>query len=156
VGAGEKKEEKMTVIAWDGKIIAADKQGTYGNLIRTCTKIFDLGEEIICFCGAAGTSLMMLDWYKNGQIKEDWPESTQDGEDWAQIIVADCYGVRWFDRKPYSQKLQEPFMAWCVGADFAIGAMAMGANAVMAVEIASKFCEGCGRGVDWFAVGEKK
>jgi hypothetical protein len=39
-------------------------------------------------------------------------------------------------------------MAWGIGCDFALGAMAMGADAVQAVEITNKFSIHCGMGVD--------
>jgi ATP-dependent protease HslVU (ClpYQ) peptidase subunit len=143
----------MTVIAWDGKILAADKQATYGIFRKVGTKIYRLSStEIIAVCGCSGTSQRMIEWYKNGAKTEDWPEELQNSDDWSNIIVANKDSVFWYDRQPYPLYLQQPFMAWGVGADFAMGALEMGADSIRAVEIASKHCEGCGFGVDWFEV----
>ena len=142
----------MTVIAWDGKIIAADKQGTYGNLIRVAKKLFRVKDEIVCLAGTAGTGMRVLEWYKSGADPSEWPEDLQTSDDWCQVIVANKHGAFWYDQQPYRMKVREPFTAWGIGADFAIGAMAMGATAIQAVKIASKYCEGCGCGVSWSRV----
>ena len=143
----------MTVIAWDGKTLAADKQGTYSNLARTTTKIYRLeSNEIIAFCGTIGTHHVLLDWYKSGADREKWPWELQRSAEWANIIIADKTGVRFCDQTPFFRYVEDSTMAWGCGADFAIGAMAMGADAVKAVEIVSKYCEGCGCGVDSFSI----
>lgn len=145
----------MTVIAWDGHVLAADKQATYGDTKRTTTKIFRVNDsEVIALCGSIGAALVLLDWYKSGAQKESWPQQLQDSDDWAQLIIAAANGVRFYDRRPYFQMLEDPFMAWGLGNEFALGALSMGASAIQAVEIASKWCEGCGMGVDYFQVGE--
>lgn len=143
----------MTVIAWDGKILAADKQSTYGDAARTGTKLFKITDsEIVAFCGGAAMSLKILEWYKNGENKDTWPQEMQDSDDWSQMIVVNNKNIYWYDRLPYQLKLEDPFMAWGRGMEFAIGAMAMGATAIQAVEIASKYCEGCGMGIDYAEV----
>lgn len=143
----------MTVIAWDGKILAADKQATYGDLIRKSTKIFDLGsDEYLALCGTIGNGLTLLDWYKQGAEIEKWPKELQNGDDWCQLIIASKNGVKYTDRQPYFQKLEDPFMAWGRGCEVAVGALAMGADAIKAVEIAIQFCEGCGCGIDSYKV----
>ena len=142
----------MTVIAWDGKILAADKQVTYGNLRRVTRKIFKVGDCFVAFAGTAGTSHVLLNWFKSGEKKEAWPSEIQQTEEWSHLIVANKSAFYWYDRHPYKLHLRQKLSAWGIGSDFAIGAMEAGADAITAVRIASKHCEGCGFGVDWFQV----
>ena len=39
-------------------------------------------------------------------------------------------------------------MVWGDGQEVAMGALAMGADAIKAVEITSKYCDSCGCGID--------
>jgi ATP-dependent protease HslVU (ClpYQ) peptidase subunit len=48
------------------------------------------------------------------------------------------------------QVVEDPFMAWGSGRDFALGAMAMGATAREAVAVACRFNVYCGNGIDAF------
>ena len=43
----------MTVIAWDGKTLAADRRACLGNLYRTIHKLHRLSD---CLCASAGGS----------------------------------------------------------------------------------------------------
>ena len=143
----------MTVIAWDGLILAADKQATYGDHRKMSTKIFCVDNgSVIAVCGAVAKGLKIVEWFKSGCKRDDWPDTIQESDGWAQLIVASTDGVYWYDRLPYPIPLEQPFMAWGNGDEFAMGALAMGATAIEAVEIASKYCEGCGMGVDYFKV----
>jgi len=142
----------MTVIAWDGAILAADKQITYGDTIKTCTKIFKVGDDAVAFCGTNATAMRLLDWYRSGSDKKKWPESLQMGDYYCEMIVANKDGVKVYQQQPYPTFVEGHFTAWGAGREVAIGAMAMGADAVRAVEIASYHCEGCGRGIDFFEV----
>lgn len=140
----------MTVIAYRNGIIAADQQASYGNVKRTVSKLFRLENgEVIGFTGTSSAAMELLAWYRAGAKKEDWPQAMQDTDDWAQMIVAYPGGCRWYDKRPYPQEVQDPFTAWGCGAEFAMGAMAMGADAVKAVQIAIEYCDGCGGSVDW-------
>lgn len=145
----------MTVIAYRNGIIAADQQATYGNVKRKLTKLFELESgEVVGFTGTAAAAMELLAWYKDGAKKEDWPQAMQDTDEWAQMIIAYPGGCKWYDKRPYPQEVQDKFTAWGCGAEFAIGAMAMGADAVKAVTIACEFCDGCGVGVDWYQLSD--
>ena len=153
----------MSVVAWDGKIIAADKLCVSADMRSTTTKIVrlpresqkqlaggpDLKEVVLAWVGEQGGGLALLDWYKSGCNPADWP-AAQRTADWTRLLVADKDGVVFYEREPRAQKVEEPFMAWGSGRDFAMGAMAMGADARQAVEVASRFSTNCGGGVDWY------
>ena len=143
----------MTVIAWDGKVLAADKCALYGDHRRVGTKIVRADNGcVLAACGGIASGLALFEWYNRGCHQEAWPETQKDKDEWATLIVAYPSGLGWYDRHPYRIQLEQPFMAWGRGGEFAMGALAMGATAVQAVEIASKYCDGCGMGIDWLEV----
>lgn len=142
----------MTVIAWDGKTLAADKRADVGGTALTTTKIKKLESgEIVAFTGSVSTGRILLDWYENGAEPEEWPES-QNGDDWARLIVASKGGVCFYEGHPVAVHCEDKFAAFGSGRDVALGALAMGADAIKAVEIASMFQSDCGNGCDYHEV----
>ena len=146
----------MSVIAFDGKIIAADKQATNNGLKVACTKLmrhntsFNGTQCIIGWTGSIDGGLMLQDWYLAGAKKDDWPKF-QSTDDWVRLIVFDVE-LFFYETLPVKMRIEHPFMAWGHGRSFAMGAMAAGKNAIEAVEIASCLCDSCGCGVTWFSV----
>ena len=138
----------MSVIAWDGKTIAADRQMISGDKRATCCKLVRLPSGVIVgWTGTAECGLVLLDWF-NG--KREWPKFQEDKERWTRLVVVDDKGVGFYEQEPVRIPVLDKFMAWGSGCDFAMGALAMGATAERAVEIANLFCTTCGMGVDVF------
>lgn len=143
----------MTVIAYDGKIIAADKAMVCCDMMSSTTKIFSFERYILAYCGSEDTGRAMVDWYhKKNHEKEKFP-SSQSTDNWSRLIVFDKPSIYikellFYEQTPFPTKIQEQFAAFGSGRDFAIGAMAQGANAIQAVEIAIKYCVTCGMGID--------
>lgn len=146
----------MSVVAWDGKTLAADRMRTTGDIETTMRKLWKLKTgEIIAVIGYQAEGLALKRWYEDGAKREDWPKC-QEGEDWVQFIVASEKGCFHYNNLPEQIESIDPFAAWGVGRRTALGAMAMGADAVKAVEIASKYASGCGKGCDFEMVQEGK
>jgi ATP-dependent protease HslVU (ClpYQ) peptidase subunit len=142
----------MSVVAWDGKILAADKMATCSGQIQTITKIKKLDNgEIVAWAGRQSYALAFLDWYVNGADKENFPE-VQRTEDWTCFVIASKDGVKFYEQDYIPIEIQDDFIAFGSGRDYAMAAMAMGATAIKAVEIASQFSDSCGLGVDWYDV----
>jgi len=91
---------------------------------------------------------MVALWYEQGADPANWPKCQQDKDDWSRLIVADQYGCKYFEGQPVSVRVEDAFMAWGSGRDFAIAAMYLGKSAQDAVAIACLFVSGCGNGVD--------
>ena len=147
----------MSIIAWDRKIIAADKMSEYCGLATQVTKlrISKNRNAIIGFTGGYENGLGLIEWFENGENAKDWPD-WQKSEDWCRFIVAVSNHVYSYEKLPYAQGNDNPFMAWGSGRDYALGAMAQGANAIEAVKIACNFCVSCGLGVDAFELATMK
>jgi ATP-dependent protease HslVU (ClpYQ) peptidase subunit len=137
----------MTVIAWDGKILAADRQINVGETKYESSKIKRLSNgDIVAWCGCIDAGLILCDWYEQGT---DFPFDVKDQAltDLVVVTKRQCFT---YCQSPHPHKIESKFMAWGAGSDFAIGAMAMGATAREAVKIASKHCSACGMGIDWY------
>ncbi len=137
----------MSIIAWDGKILAADRQGVNHDLAVEAKKITNIDNAIAAWTGDLAAGPILIDWYTSGAKQEDWPDF-QKSEDWSRLIIATKNMVTVYERIPYPIEIKEKFMAWGSGRDYAIGAMAAGASAADAVLIANKYCITCGLGFD--------
>ncbi|PPC99619.1 MAG: hypothetical protein CTY35_03520 [Methylotenera sp.] len=143
----------MSVIAWDGNIIAADRQGTHAGLITTNTKLYQLDNRtVVGFVGSKSEGLALIEWYKAGAKPADHPKF-DNAEGFTYLIVVKDKQCFIYESQPYALKVEDAFLAWGAGRDFAIAAMHLGKNAIGAVEVASIFNDSCGNGVTYFEVG---
>lgn len=138
----------MTIIAWDGKTLAADKQATSGGYTYRTKKIYRVKDGLAAFSGHADTGRAMLEWYKNGAVINEFPKYQDDKEIWSPLTIFKKNGIFRYERTPHPIKVLEKKYAFGSGRDYAIAAMYCGKTAKEAVLIASKFDENCGLGVD--------
>ena len=110
---------------------------------------------ILAWAGDQEQGLVLAHWYENGSDPDKWPAFQRNtGHDWTRLIVVE--DNRWiytYEKEPEKQLLplaNGKFMAWGSGRDYAMGAMAMRADAVKAVLIASEYDIYCGFGYEAF------
>jgi len=144
----------MTVLAWDSKILAADKMALCGDTQKKATKIFKLipGGQVVGFTGDLDIGMVLLEWYQSGADRQNFPKARDEKDAWGVLVVAGRDGCFFYERYGVAIPVEDNFMAWGCGREAALGAMEMGANAIKAVEVASKWVNGCGLGCDWFAI----
>lgn len=139
----------MTVIAWDGKQLAADRRTSSGSLVRISTKIFRLGEALAGYSGDADAGEEIVAWFRDGHHPEKFPSSLRKDEGWGRLLIVWPDGILWmYGRTPHPVKFPPQQFAIGSGRDFAHAAMYCGKNAPEAVEVACVFDSGCGNGVD--------
>ena len=139
----------VSIVAWDGKTIVADKQATCADMRFSTTKLRRIGSgEVLAIIGLESAGQMLMSWYEDGADPEKWPKCQEDKEDWVRLVVASKTGCKVYERHPVAMPIEDSFMAWGSGRDYAMGAMAEGANARRAVEVAMKFNTACGMGID--------
>lgn len=139
----------MTVIAYDGHTVAADKQATNGDYRATVTKLHRVGHEVLAFCGHADVGLAMVAWYRAGCPVDQFPNKGLSNEDATWLYVfAPGARVRCYQRQPIPIIFEDPLFAAGSGCAVAKGALLAGADARRAVEIACQVLDGCGMGVD--------
>lgn len=148
----------MTVIAWDGKKMSADKLG-WGAPMGVVTKIHFVNGEVVGIAGKSSQIADVLEWVKNGFSKETMPEHQKDPEKFSSIIVVDKDGrLRVYESGPNPWYNERSLHAVGSGCDVAMGAMMHGATSAEAVTICIKYGGGCGIGYDEITpiTGEKR
>lgn len=139
----------MTVIAWDGKTLAADRQGTNCGMRFPATKLFHLADgTVVAGTGVLAAVHRMKQWYENGADVSNYPDCQKTNDDWCRLVVVKPGGsVTYYEGQPVGIPSESVPAAWGSGRDFAMGAMLAGANAVRAVEITNMVSVDCGFGV---------
>lgn len=138
----------MTIVAWDGKTLAADKQAGYGNGVRVVTKIFKHGDRLFGLAGDGGLAQEVMAWVLAGANPDKYPAAQRDKDNFTNVLVISKYKVIEYARSPIPTLYEDIFLATGCGRDFAIAAMYLGKTAKEAVEIACRFDSACGMGVD--------
>ena len=143
----------MSVVAWDGKTIAADRRAVCAGAHFTTTKIRrihrpDRIPEVLAWTGDQDSGEMMAQWYESGANPAAFPECQKDKDAWARLIVADANGCKFYERQPVAVRVEDKFCAWGSGRDFALAALHLGFGAVTAVQVAIEISTDCGNGVD--------
>lgn len=146
----------MTVIAFDGRFVAADRRMCFGSEIsrRLVTKIHI--KDGIVFGGTGyihGVLLAKMIAQFTAVVEEmhTLPWRKEPGN----FIVCDTDGIAsvWSEGDQWGHPEQAP-CAWGQGSDYATGAMHAGKNAIEAVEIACKLDSSCGGGVEFIDLSD--
>jgi ATP-dependent protease HslVU (ClpYQ) peptidase subunit len=136
----------MTTIAWDGRILAADRQSTWGGTATKTRKIFrgvhPDGRKVIYGCAGLTHECQAFTRWINGEIEK--PDLTD-----ITILSIDHLGRVWYASQAMLwARLRVKQWAIGTGCDYALGAMAAGKSAAEAIRIASKLDVNTGFGVD--------
>jgi len=146
----------MTVIVWDGETLATDGAATDGACQWETEKAWyahnAFGQYIISGAGPLQTILQMRQWYISGAHPDEFPEA-QTTLAFCQFVVVNSDGLRRWEQGAIPIEHQRLKCAFGEGKEFAYGAMAMGATAAQAVEVANKFSPHCGLGVHEYRLG---
>lgn len=139
----------MTVIAWDGKVLAGDRLGDASGTKVTIRKVYRVkskdGRRYLI--GAAGSSGLIAAWRRWIEGSGPEPRMTKDDE-FAALMVDERLRVWKVEWNLAHIRYRDRIAAIGSGRGEALGAMAMGADARRAVQIASRFDTNCGKGVD--------
>lgn len=139
----------MTVIAWDGRTLAADKQMTSGMTKLATKKLHRHGDFLLAFCGDASAGLETLQWFIDGAVASAYPPGNRvDGQGASLIAIGHDGKVLKYEKSPYPFEVEGKFCAFGCGDESAMVAMHCGKTAAEAVAITSIYNTGCGCGVD--------
>jgi ATP-dependent protease HslVU (ClpYQ) peptidase subunit len=139
----------MTVIAWDGRTLAADKQSTAGSMRRTATKIHRVTDGLVALSGDASHAHAVLAWFQGVRDPREFPLGAHP-DTVGHVIYFTQDGVFLYDGMGtgHREKIEDSFIAFGSGRDYAMAAMHLGCDARRAVEVACEFDVYCGMGVD--------
>ena len=145
----------MTVIVWDGKALAADRQATENGVLHTMTKIKKItkGKKkgwLIGNAGVAASGALLMAWFESGAEPSQFPYEYQktEGLHAALLAISPEGVIHKFEHLPIPIVFEDDFYAMGSGKDMAMGALAMGADAAQAVEIVCTLETECGVGID--------
>lgn len=137
----------MTVLAWDGKTLAADKRAVVGGgLRRTVTKIQRYKSVLLGATGDWDIAMQLMEWWKADAVPDKFHEVFRKAE--ATLIVISRTGILTWNSGPYPLPHECEKAAFGSGRDYAEMAMYLGKSAKEAVELACLFQSDCGDGVD--------
>jgi len=145
----------MTTIAWDGTVLAADRQATTGSMISECRKLWITENgSAWAHCGSDQYFGQIMAWTR-GECLE-FPEATPENEsDVGVLLEVNAHGELWVRYgNPWPVQVLGPGFATGSGGDFALGAMEAGRNAIEAVAIASRLDAFTGKGVEFIDMSE--
>jgi ATP-dependent HslUV protease subunit HslV len=143
----------MTTIAYRDGILATDSLiQSGGTRVGTTQKVFkSKNGTLLAFAGNAHLAADIQHWIDKGLSDDATPDTDGTGT----IVIVKPDGTFWTldggAAAPYP--LEAPFFAEGSGQEVALGAMAMGANAVQAVEVAIHFDTGSGAPVQYVELG---
>lgn len=140
----------MTVVAWDGLTLAADKLSTDGTSRRTSTKVVRASNgALMAACGDASRCREIEAWYERGAKPEDFPPTQRIADTAAWLLVVEPGPVlKYFQVTPYALVIEDRQFAMGSGRDYAMAAMHLGKTAEAAVAVAIALCPECGNGID--------
>lgn len=140
--------QQLTIIAWDGKTLAADKRASCGGAHYSVTKIFrtDDGDWLVGLSGEADRMAQARVWFNGVRDPEKWPGDS-DGSMYA-LAVHRSGRIEKYESSGWPIVVEAPTLATGSGFAYATAAMCLGCDAEAAVAVASRFDPGCGNGVD--------
>lgn len=134
----------MTTIALKNGAIAADTQVTHGErALRFEDKIYEVGDRLVTGFGSCIQINDFAAWLDNLAQPECWLEDTNCpqiyGDDTLIIVIEDDGHVIEVSQHGVESIGFPEQYSWGTGGEFALGALAAGAEAAAAVMIAAKF-----------------
>lgn len=136
----------MTTLAYRDGVLAADRKSTFCNVAIATTKVRRLADGTLVGCtGDSGLCRKLIEWLQDGADPDSYPDL--DGK-CHMLIVRPTGKVYLYDSCSAPVELEEKFVAFGSGQDFAVTAMHLGYSAREAVEIACQLDVNSGKGVD--------
>lgn len=138
----------MTVIAWDGQTLAADRMMEMNGGKFPVTKIRRLQDgTLLGTSGDIPRAMQIAEWIERGCVVGGL--AAPQGEMYARVLHIKSDGVATlYANNDQPIIVEQPFMAIGSGQDYANTAMYLGNSARQAVAIASELCATCGMGID--------
>lgn len=146
----------MTTIAFDGKLVAADRRiSGDGHALTHVRKLHSVsGRWIVASAGTAADCDAFLRWVKDhGHLMPDNP-APNEGDEFQGLVIDRRTGkVTYYDLDGKAFPVTAP-IAIGSGAQYARGAMLAGKDARAAVKIAAQCDGGTGGKIDYLRVGK--
>ena len=139
----------MTVVAWDGTTLAADKQAAQAGCVYPVTKVFRIDDDRMAgIAGNLSRGVEIIEWLRANGAAEAFPKGSGDDE-WVTCLVVHRSGTaQRYESRGTPFPIGETRHAIGSGRDFATAAMHLGCSAEDAVKVAMCYSADCGIGID--------
>lgn len=145
----------MTVIAWDGQMLAGDSMSEYGGLKRARpTKVHSIDGFLVGCAGAEHGIQALLAWFRSGCEYNRWPSVSWVND--VHMLAIDPYGRAYVYWGCWMPCLQSGRVAIGSGYAVAINSMEWGATAKQAVEVAARTTTHCAAPVRFLERGKRR
>lgn len=140
----------MTIIAWDGTTLAADKQSTTVGYGATVTKIFRVRNGLLGIAGNGAHGMAIMRWINEGCDPDKWPKPVDEANSADCLFISNQREIFEFfgSSGAYPVQYEDRYNATGSGRDYALAAMYLGKTAREAVEVACALDVNCGKGID--------
>ena len=139
----------MTIIAWDGRTLAADKRTSFGTEFTTTTKIKRINGSLVGCAGDTALCAAMFAWAEAGYAIDAFPHEQKDRVICVSMLVINPDGrVLHYGPQPHPFTIEDKTYTIGSGSQFAAAAMHLGLDAHRAVEVACELDINCGNGID--------
>lgn len=139
----------MTVIVWDGKILAADKQFSWGPVKHQTTKLYIANGIAFGASGDAPLCESLIVWFQNGASDKDLPTSKDETDEACLLVIKPEGAYFYFSGGATPIPIEDTPIVLGTGRQVALGAMHAGANAIEAVRATNAIHSSCGMGIDF-------
>ena len=139
----------MTTIVCNREGMCADKRVTGSTMFKT-TKIQRVNGSLIGYCGNIEHCLKFVEWRRNPDSKPEFSERT-----WEALELTSDGRMLWWSIDLMPIEIEDDYYAIGSGADFALGAMAMGAKPQQAIKVAATYDPGTGPDVQTMKLSKK-
>jgi len=99
----------MTVIAWDGVTLAADKQNTIVGYAHVATKIHRVPSGIVGFMGNGAHAVQVLAWMKAGMTVADFPRADSEDSIGQAILITKMAKAFGYNNSPHGLEYEDKF-----------------------------------------------
>lgn len=143
----------MTVIVWDGVTLAVDSGALKGDTLHRADKVRFTRDNtaLLTGHGDARLVLQLVDWYMAGHDSLTFPMSAGFSHSPAELVRLDAEGLwRYETEMPIHHGTNA--CAFGDGADFAYGALAVGADAEHAALAACRYSRSCAPPIQLYRV----
>lgn len=137
----------MTIVAWDGKTLAADRMIVDGYTKMATTKIHRIGSDLFGCAGCWSTGMARFEWARAGMEPAAYPVVSDD--QFGRLLrITDDGQILLYTVNGLPMRYESPFYAIGSGSEFAMAAMYLGHTAEQAVHVACELSNECGMGID--------
>lgn len=152
----------MTVIAWDGRTLAADRLAVFGSMCHETSKVFAHGGVLYGVAGSLNQLILFKDWVLAGQDPMNLPGPNGVLNN-LSVLEINALGEA-FDRDGDHITARVPLIGadiWAIGSgrELAMGAMMTGKDAQSAVRLACMqdiYCDCMGKGPEFLVAPLKE